>query len=124
MCSCASCIYIFTSNYPNKGRKRKKGTRKKQKRGEKNKKERVREKEARKGGRLVFYFGSFFFISRRKDNLRRGRAVGNGDERWFGNEERGDDEPRVLRPPRRARRAAVRAGAPSKSVPDCIIERE
>lgn len=123
MCSCASCIYIFTSNYPNKGRKGKKGTRKEQKRGEKIRRKGL-ERKKRERAEGYFFISVLFFISRRKDNLRRVRAVGNGGERWFGNEERGDDEPRVLRPPRRARRTAVRAGAPSKSVPDCIIERE
>lgn len=104
--------------------KEKKGTRKKQKRGEKIRRKGLERKKRERAEGYFFYFDSFFFISRRKDNLRRVRAVGNGGERWFGNEERGDDEPRVLRPPRRARRTAVRAGAPSKSVPDCIIERE
>lgn len=88
----------------------------------KNEKERVREEEARKGGRLLFYFGSF--LHREKGNLHRAQATGNGVEGWFGNEKRGDDESCVLRPPKRVRRTAVRAGAPSKSVPDCIIERE
>lgn len=82
------------------------------------------ERKKRERAEGYFCISVLFFISRRKDNLRRIQAVGNGGERWFGNEERGDDEPRVLRPPRRARRTAVRAGAPSKSVPDCIIERE
>lgn len=123
MCSCASCIYIFTSNYLNKGRKGKKGTRKEQKRGEKIRRKGL-ERKKRERAEGYFFISVLFFISRGKDNLRRVWAVGNGGERWFGNEERGDDEPRVLRPPRRARRTAVRAGAPSKSVPDCIIERE